>query len=137
MQRTGIGAEAAPVGVGLLGDDFALFDEALEYFLNLKAVPPAGEPECEVLEIDEYSQGPLAVAGALVFHNKFGSDGRRASPRRVHPDAYHAGRRENDNGIATQNGDGPALLRATVLPNNLVSRKPHRAVGTRFRKGRP
>ena len=56
----GVAGEAAPVGVGLLGDDLALLDEALEHAGDVEAVAAALEAQGEVLEVDEDGQGAIA-----------------------------------------------------------------------------
>ena len=67
VQRGGVAGEAAPVGVGLLGDDLALFDEPFEDARDVEAVAAALEAEGQVLEVDEDGQGTFAVT-AVVFH---------------------------------------------------------------------
>ena len=61
VQHAGVAAEAAPVGVGLLGDDLALLDQPLEDADDVEAVAPALKTEGQVLEIDEDGQGMFAI----------------------------------------------------------------------------
>ena len=61
VQRLRVGAEAAPVAVGLLGDDLAFFDQPLQHTLDVEAVAAALKAERQVFEIDEYRQRPCAV----------------------------------------------------------------------------
>ena len=56
VQPAGVGTEAAPIGVRLLGDDLALLDEALEHLADFEAVAAIVEPEPHVLEVDEYGE---------------------------------------------------------------------------------
>src|SRR5262249_13533067 len=59
--------ESAPVGVGLLGDDLALLDHALQDAGDVEAFAAALEAQRQVLEVDEDGQGAFAFShGYLV-----------------------------------------------------------------------
>ena len=57
----GVGGEAAPVGVGFLGDDLALLDQPLQHAVDVEAIAPALEAQGQVLEVDEDGQRTFAV----------------------------------------------------------------------------
>ena len=61
VERRRVAGEAAPVGVGLLGDDLALLDQPLEDPVDLEPVAAVLEAEADVLEVDEHGERPLAV----------------------------------------------------------------------------
>src|SRR5205085_77182 len=61
VEGRGVRTEAAPVGVGLLGDDLALFDESFQHALDVKSVATALEAQGQVFKIDKYGQRPLLV----------------------------------------------------------------------------
>ena len=60
VERSGVEAEPAPIGVSPFGDDFAFFHQALQYPINLEAIAPALEPQGQILEIDKNRQRSIA-----------------------------------------------------------------------------
>ncbi len=61
MERGGVGYEPAPIGVGLFGDDLALFDEPFQHAHDVEAIAATLETQGEVLEIDKDGQRAFTV----------------------------------------------------------------------------
>ena len=70
VKWSGVLPEAAPVGIGFLGDDLALFDQALQHALDVETIAPVLKTESQVLKVDENSQRPLAVCHNNTFHEE-------------------------------------------------------------------
>src|SRR5262249_47760425 len=67
MKRSGVGAEPAPVGIGFLGDNLTLFDQAFKNALDIKPVAPTLEAQGQVFEIHKYGQRTVAVRHGVPF----------------------------------------------------------------------
>ena len=61
--------EPAPVGIGLLDDDLALFDQALEDLVDVEAVAALVQADADVLEIKKDGERGLAVRMPVLFHS--------------------------------------------------------------------
>ena len=61
VQLSGVLLVLAPVGIGLLDDDLALLDQALEDLLDVEVSTSALEADGEVLEVDEDGKGAFCV----------------------------------------------------------------------------
>src|SRR5262249_37577570 len=83
VKRSGIHAEPAPVGIGLLCNNLTLLNQPFENFGDLEAVATVVEAKPHVLEVDEHGQRPFAVACAMWFHSSPASEkessGRKSS----------------------------------------------------------
>src|SRR5207253_2991903 len=65
VQGVGELLEPAPVGVGLLGDDLALLDDALQDAHDVEAIAPPLKPQGQVHEVDEDGQRAFAVSHSM------------------------------------------------------------------------
>ena len=74
VQRLGVSAEAAPVGIGFFGNDLTLFHEPLQDAGDVEALTPPLKSQGQVLKINEHRQGAIAVwhHGILAFATSAG-----------------------------------------------------------------
>src|SRR4051812_3542544 len=69
MQRRGVRAEAAPVGIGFLGDNLAFLHQPFEHAFDIEPITAALKPQGQVFEVNENRQRVLAVLHNRAFRN--------------------------------------------------------------------
>src|SRR5262249_41800116 len=67
VQGGRVGGEPAPVRIGFLGDDLALFQQPFQHALDVKAVATVLESQGQVFEIKEDGQGTRPIGHAWVL----------------------------------------------------------------------